>query len=125
MTSPFIWSELLLYLVPIVIIYLMHKYFKAYLKYFKSYPLSLAILLIPLWLILIKLFSSLIFGFSLVSFIVFITSFALGLHLYDYVRLVEVFSFKRYYPPASRLIFTILSAFLFGLILLRFYTYFT
>lgn len=124
MTSPFIWSEILLFTVPIAIIYFVNQYFKSYLKYFEEYPLTLAILLIPLWLTLIKSFSSLIFGFSLVAFIIFITSFALGLHLYDYIRFVNHFSFKKYYQPASRLVFIILSAFLLGLILLRIYTYF-
>ena len=77
MTNDFVFSELLLYIVPVVIIFVVQKYLKSYLKFFDKYPLNLAILLLPLWLTLIHLFSKLIFGFSLIPFILFITAFAL------------------------------------------------
>lgn len=124
MTNDFVFSELLLYIVPVVIIFVVQKYLKSYLKFFDKYPLNLAILLLPLWLTLIHLFSKLIFGFSLIPFILFITAFALGLQLYDYIRRIDMFTFQEYYMPASQLISKMFSAFLVGLVILRVYTYF-
>lgn len=124
MTNSFIWSELGLYLIPILIVFLVQRYGQGYLKYFDNIPLSLSIILIPLWLTLIHLFSVLIYSFSLIPFVLFISAFLLGLHLYDYIRYVDEFTFRDYYQPASSYLFIILSAFLFGLICLRVYTYF-
>lgn len=124
MTNTFIWAEVLLYLVPPIIIFVVNKYLKSYLKYFRGYPLNLAILLLPLWLVLIHLYSLLIFGFSLVPLILFITAFVLGIHLYDFIRRIDKFTFKKYYLPASQLIYTMFSVFLMGLIILRIITYF-
>ena len=59
MTNEFVLSELLLYIVPVIIIFVVQKYSKLYLKFFDKYPLNLAILLLPLWLTLIHLFSKL------------------------------------------------------------------
>lgn len=124
MTNSFVLSELLMYIIPPVIIFLVQKYYKPYLKYFSAFPLNLAILLLPLWLMLIHLFSVLIFGFTLVPYILFITAFALGLQLYDYIRYINEFTFKDYYLPATQLVYSIFSSFLLGLIILRVYTYF-
>lgn len=124
MTNEFVLSELLLYIVPVIIIFVVQKYLKSYLKFFDKYPLNLAILLLPLWLTLIHLFSKLIFGFSLIPFILFITAFALGLQLYDYIRRIDMFTFQEYYMLASQLISKMFSAFLVGLVILRVYTYF-
>lgn len=124
MTNEFIWSELLLYIIPIVVIFGVQIYGRGYLKYFEGFPLNLSILLIPLWFVLIHLFSVLIFSFSLLPYILFISAFLLGLHLYDYIRRVDVFTFKAYYGPASARLFLILTSFLMGLIILRVYTYF-
>ncbi|MBZ6526690.1 hypothetical protein HYQ40_02800 [Aerococcaceae bacterium DSM 111021] len=124
MSNSFVLSELLLYIVPPVIIFLVQKYMKSYLKFFDKYPLNLAILLLPLWLTLIHLFSTLIFGFSLIPYILFITAFSLGLQLFDYIRRIEEFTFRDYYLPAAQLAYSVFSAFLVGLVILRIYTYF-
>lgn len=124
LTNEFIWSELLLYIIPIVVIVSVQRYGQDYLKFFEEFPLNLSIVLIPLWLVLIHLFSVLIFSFSLLPYILFMATFLLALHLYDYIRRVNVFTFRAYYEPASARLFLILTAFLIGLIILRFYTYF-
>lgn len=124
MTNNFVWSEILLYVVPLIIIALVQRYGAPYLKYFDKYPLNLSMVLIPLWLVLIHIFSLLIYSFSLVPYVLFISAFLLGLHLYDYIRRVDVFTFRQYYILASARLFLILSSFLIGLALLRFYTYF-
>ena len=124
LTNEFIWSELLLYIIPIVVIVSVQRYGQDYLKFFEEFPLNLSIVLIPLWLVLIHLFSVLIFSFSLLPYILFMATFLLALHLYDYIRRVNVFTFRTYYEPASARLFLILTAFLIGLIILRFYTYF-
>lgn len=121
---PFKWIELLLYTLPILLVWVVERFFKHYLKYFKAWPLNLAIILIPMWLVLIYSFSWLIFDYNLVPYIVFITAFMLGLHLYDHIRRIDEFSYNTYYRPASRLVFTALSAFLVGLMVLRLITYF-
>ena len=123
MASKFQWVEILLFLVPVAVVYVAHKYFRPYLKYFKGWPLSLAIVLTPSWLVLIDSFGWLIFDYNLVPYILFITAFMLGCHLYDYVRRVDEFFYRDYYQPASQLIFMSLTSFLTGLIILRFITY--
>lgn len=124
MASKFQWIEIILYLAPVLTVYFTQKYFKHYLKYFKGWPLTLAIVLIPLWLVMIHSFGWLIFDYNLVPYILFLTAFMLGVQLYDYVRRVDEFWYKDYYQPASQLVFTSFTAFLVGLILLRFLTYF-
>lgn len=124
MASEFHWIEIILFLVPVIVVYVSDKYFRSYLKYFKGWPLTLAILLLPLWLVLIHEFGWLIFDYNLIPYILFITAFMLGCHLYDYVRTIDEFFYRDYYRPASQLIFTSFTSFLAGLIILRFITYF-
>ncbi len=124
MASKFQWVEILLFITPIIVVYVSNKYFRPYLKYFKGWPLSLAILLLPLWLVLIFEFGWLVFEYNLVPYILFITAFMLGCQLYDYVRRVDEFFYRDYYQPASQLVFTSFTSFLTGLVLLRFITYF-
>lgn len=124
MASKFHWVEIILFLVPVIVVYVSDKYFRPYLKYFKGWPLTLAILLLPLWLVLIHEFGWLIFDYNLIPYILFITAFMLGCHLYDYVRRIDEFFYRNYYRPASQLVFTSFTSFLTGLIILRFITYF-
>ncbi|MGX7076411.1 hypothetical protein [Globicatella sanguinis] len=121
---PFSLSELMIYIMPILMVYLIQKYFKDYLKFFKEWPLTMAIILIPLWLTSIYLLGWLIFDYNLVPFILFFSCFILGLQLYDYVRSIDHFTFKNYYLMASKLLFQHLSAFFLGLVILRLFTYF-
>ena len=55
---PFSLSELMIYITPILMVYLIQKYFKEYLKIFKEWPLTMAIILIPLWVTSIYLLRS-------------------------------------------------------------------
>ncbi|MGO4927186.1 hypothetical protein ACTQ5J_01110 [Fundicoccus sp. Sow4_F4] len=124
MASKFQWVEILLFITPVVVVYMSHKYFRSYLNYFKGWPLSLAIILLPLWLVMIHEFGWLIFDYNLVPYILFITAFMLGCQLYDFVRRVDEFFYRDYYRPAGQLVFMSFSSFLTGLIILRFITYF-
>ena len=124
MINAFIISELLLYILPPVIIYLLLNRFQYIFTYFKNWPLNLSLLLIPLWLTLIHCFSILIFTYSLLPLAIFLTIFVLFIHLYQYIRLIQVFHFKKYYPLASRLAFLCFSSFLLSLVILRIFTYF-
>lgn len=112
-------GEILQYILPLAMIYLVNRYFRSYLKFVPSWPLTMAIILIPTWLVLIYNFGWIIFGFNLLPFSILLTSFMLGLHLYDYIRRIDRFYIQNYYLPASELIFLSLTAFLVGLILLR------
>lgn len=120
---PFSLGEFLNYVVPLVIIWIVNRYYRSYLKFFKHWPLTLAILLIPMWLVLIYNFGWLTFGFNVLPFIILLTAFMLGLQLFYMVREIDRFYFQSYYLPASELIFSILTAHLVGLILLRWWTF--
>lgn len=123
MTNSFVLGELLLYFVPVAVVYLLVNEFKPLLSYFKRWPLSVALVLLPLWMVLIHAFSSLIFGYSLLSLALFLAMYCLFVHLYFYIRTIDVFTFKGYYLKAANILFFALSAFLFSLIVLRFITY--
>ena len=124
MTNPFVIGELLLYFVPVAVVYLLVKEFKSALTYFKDWPLSPAIVLLPMWLILIRSFSSLIFGYSLLSLALFLAMYCLFVHLYFHIRTIESFTIQGYYLQAANILFYALSAFLFSLVILRVWTYF-
>lgn len=121
---PFSLSDIMIYLTPILTVFLCQKYFKSSLKYFAGWPLTMAIVLTPLWITSIYLLGWLIFDYNLLPFILFFSCVLLLLHLYDYVRRIDHFTFQSYYLIASKLLFQHLSAFFFGLILLRIVTYF-
>ena len=70
---PFSLGEFLNYVVPLIIIWIVNRYYRSYLKFFKQWPLTLAILLIPMWLVLIYNFGWLTFGFNVLPFIIHIT----------------------------------------------------
>lgn len=123
--NQFRWIEIVFYLMPFLLVGIINRYFKHYLKFFKKWPLTLAIVLLPLWLALIYAFGWLIFDYNMVPYILFLTAFMLGLHLYDHIRRINEFSYQTYYRPASQLVFVSLSAFLVGLMVLRLITYFT
>lgn len=124
MTNPFIFSEIFLYIIPPVVIFLIHSKYREHLKFWDEYPLTMAIILIPLWIMLIHLFSQLIFSFSLIFFAIMFAGLAVAIHLFDYIRSIRRFEFKKYYRSAGFVIFASLSMFLIGLIFLRMYTYF-
>ncbi|WP_124057539.1 hypothetical protein [Vaginisenegalia massiliensis] len=120
---PFVWFELMIYFLPILLVWLIQRYFRDYLKFFPDWPLSLAQVLIPFWLVLIYELGWLLYDLNVLPFVFFYTAFLLGLQLYDYIRRIDHFSFRHYYKPASELFFTILSCFLFSMMLLRLITY--
>lgn len=121
---PFSWSDFLIYIAPFFNIFLSKKYFKEELRKYPEWPISVALIQIPMLMMCIYLFGWLIFDYNLLPFVLFFSCFALGLHLYDYVRQVKHFEFKRYYLPASKILFIHLSGFFLGLALLRFFIYF-
>lgn len=118
------WMEILLYSIPFITVFLTKKYLKPHLRQFQRWPLPIGLLLIPLWLTLIYCFGYLLYDLNVIPFILFISCFSLGLQLYNYVRRIEHFSFNRYYLVASKLLFTQLSIFLLGLMILRLIVFF-
>lgn len=124
MTNAFVLGELLLYFVPIAVIYLLVNEFQEILTVNKEWPLSLAIVLLPMWMVLIHAFSSLIFGYSLLNLALFLAVYCVFIHLFQYVRTIDTFTIKGYYLKAGNVLFYALSAFLFSLVLLRIFTYF-
>lgn len=120
--SSFSLAEFFQYLFPLAMIYIINRYFRSYLKFLPSWPLTMAIVLIPTWLVLIYNFGWIIFDFNVLPLSILLSSFALGLHLYDYIRRIDRFFFQAYYLPASELLFLSSTAFLIGLILLRWIT---
>ncbi len=124
MINHFIFSELLLYVLPVVVVYLLKTKYHFILDYFKEWPLKLYIVLLPLWMVLIRSFSVLIFGYSLLNLSIFISIYVLFVHLFFYIREIDQFRFKEYYLEAGLILFICQTAFLSSLILLRIYTYF-
>lgn len=124
MTSPFKLSELLIYLLPPIIIYIVHSNFRRELATGLPFKVTLAMLLIPIWIVNIVLLSKLIYGFSIIHYVLLMVSFALAIHLYDYVRFIDYFSLQKYSIKASKLAFFLLTIFLISLIILRVITYF-
>ena len=124
MGAGFSVGELLQYLIPVAMIFIIRRYYRGYLKFFPSWPRTLAMVMTPTWIILIYNFGHFIFSFNVLPIIVLIIACLLGIQLYDYVRQIEVFYFQAYYLRASKLIFVFLTIFLLGLIILRWWTLF-
>ena len=116
---PFDWRELLLYLLPVIYVFLFDRFFREAMSSFSFYKFSLAEMLLPMWWVLIHGFSSFIFGFSLGLLTLYLTLIILVVHLYDYIRRIDVFSYRRYLHQASRVVFLSFSSLLLGLMLLR------
>lgn len=124
MINNFVFGEILLYLTPPLIIYLLRNKFQYIFDYFSPNRINIQMLLLPLWMSLIRSFSVLIFTYSLLPLALFLTIFVLFIHLFYYIQGISRFEFSKYYPGASKLAFLCLSSFLVGLVLLRIYTYF-
>ena len=117
--QPFDWRELLLYLLPVIYVFLFDRFFREAMSSFSFYKFSLAEMLLPMWWVLIHGFSSFIFGFSLGLLTLYLTLIILVVHLYDYIRRIDVFSYRRSLHQASRVVFLSFSSMLLGLMLLR------
>ncbi|MBG9979635.1 hypothetical protein HZY91_02115 [Facklamia sp. DSM 111018] len=113
------FAEVVMYGIAILMVIVINRYFRSYLKYFEHWPLNLAIILLPTCLVLIYNLGWIIYGLNILPVIILLTAFVLGLQLYYYIRQVEVFYFQAYYLPASELVFMIFSTFLVGLLMLR------
>ncbi|MCR8969166.1 hypothetical protein [Facklamia sp. 7083-14-GEN3] len=123
-TSDFSVFELLLYIIPLTMIFLIKKYGRPYLTYFKNWPITLAICLLPTLFVLIYGFGWLIFGFNVLPFIILFSSFSIGVQLHKYMQEIDCFYFNKFYLPASELLFYLLVFHLVGMILLRWWTIF-
>lgn len=124
MINSFIFSELLLFIVPIFVVYLLKNKYHFVLDYFEEWSLKMYVVLIPLWMVLIRSFSVLIFSYSLLGLSIFLSIYVLFVHLYFYIQKISKFSFKSYYLEAALILFISQSAFLISLVFLRIYTYF-
>ncbi|UUX33998.1 hypothetical protein [Fundicoccus culcitae] len=122
--TPFSMGELLLYLYPLVMYVIIEYFFKDYFSYFSGWPLSYSVIFIPSWLVIIYWFGRIIFQLNILPLAIFLTTFVVAVHLYQYVRTIDEFTYQAYYPKVTKIIFTSLSAFLLGLILIRFYEYY-
>lgn len=116
-------SQILLYLLPIVglvvwRLFLMEeikKYDVSWLKW-----VNLTTVLLPLWLVSIYLFGTLIFDYNILPFAFYFAIFTVGIYLYEYVTVVETFTYRQFFHGAHRIFFISLTQFLFGLMILRF-----
>ena len=121
---PFMLRELVLVLAPFVAFYYAYAFLGPSLNLIKKFKLTVPFLLLPLWMMLIYIFGNLLFRYNLLPFALFVACFEQGLFLYNYVRKINVFTFKRYYIGASNLLFIQLTLFLIGLIGTRILTWF-
>lgn len=122
--NEFHFWECLLYLWPIVNIFIIERYFKNYLKFSSNWPLSLGLVLIPLWLVLIYSFGYLIFQLNILPIIILLTAFSVGVYLSETIRNYRQFFWKDHYLKITEIIFMLLSVHLFSLLLLRWWVFF-
>lgn len=125
MTNQFLFVEIIMFLIPPVLIFVIRRWFKDYLHFFPGFKLTEAMVLLPMWFTLIHSFSQLIFGYSIIFFVFLMTFFALGIHLYDYIKHVRVFSMQKYFYEATKILFVFSTTMLCSIILLRFISYFS
>lgn len=124
MINHFIWGEILLYATILGGIYYFPRWQKSPFPVVWGFPLDAYVMSLPLLISLMYAFSSLIFTYSLLPLIFFLTTFAVFVDLYDYLRRVAVFEIKAYLQQGVRVIFLCFLAFLTSLVILRIYTYF-
>lgn len=113
--------ELLCWIAPIVVVSIERKFLKPMLVELKqqNFFINEAMILIPLWFVLIHGFSYFLLDFSFFYHTLLIAMILLALHLYDYVRMIDIFMFKDYLVDASKIMFTYLSVSLIGFMLSR------
>lgn len=122
--TPFSMGEILLYLYPIALFFIVDYFFKDYLLYFLGWPISYSILFIPSILVMIQCFGRILFQLNIIPFAIFLSTFVVAVHLYQYILVIDEFTYQKYYLKFAKIIFSSLFAFLVGLIILRFYEYF-
>ncbi len=115
-----------MYLLPILSIYYFKRYSFPQLRQIMGWRITLAIYCLPILMVLISSLSVLIYDFNLLPLILFISTIVLLMVLYQQAKNPKTgpFRFKRFYLPASKILFTLFFFFVLSLILLRFYTYF-
>lgn len=125
MTNQFLFIEIIMFLLPPLLIFVIRRWFKGFLQFFPEFKLTEAMILLPMWFTLIHSFSQLIFGYSIIFFVFLMAFFSVGVHLYDYIKRVKVFSMKKYFYEATKILFIFSSVMLCSMIVLRFLSYFS
>ena len=117
--QPFHWSEILLFLWPILILTVLDLVVKPRLTEMTWYRPSLAELTLPTLWVAIHCLSVRLFGFSLGVLAIYLGALFLIVDLYDYIRKITEFHYRSYCHQMGRVLFLTWSSFILGLGVVR------